>query len=192
MSANTASEKMRSIGVVQAGDPILTGQARPFDLPTESEDVRRVVAELNAAAERAAGIHNFSKGLGVAAPQIGIDRAAAIARTADGETITLLNPRVIEESTEIDEQYEGCWSFFDVRGMVPRPRVITVEHQDIDGQRRITIFEDGVARLVAHEIDHLEGVLYTARMRGGAMPIPVSEYRGTGKSWDYGEGSTSR
>ncbi|MEU6233525.1 peptide deformylase [Kitasatospora sp. NPDC047058] len=186
MSVTTASEKMRSIGVVQAGDPILTSRARPFDLPVEAEDVRRVVAELNAAAVRAAGIHVFSKGMGVAAPQLGIDRAAAIVRTADGETITLLNPRVIEESAENDEQYEGCWSFFDVRGVVPRPRAITVEHQEIDGQRRITIFEDAVARLVAHEIDHLEGVLYTARMRPGAEPIPVSEYRGTGQSWAYG------
>ncbi|WP_262386993.1 peptide deformylase [Streptomyces sp. TRM49041] len=53
--------------------------------------------------------------MGVAAPQLGIDRAAAIVRTADGEVITLLNPRVIEQSSETDEQYEGCWSFFDVQ-----------------------------------------------------------------------------
>ncbi|WP_055590534.1 peptide deformylase [Streptacidiphilus griseoplanus] len=187
----SASEKMRSIGIVQAGDPILTGQARPFDLPAEAEDARRVVAELNSAAERAAGIHTFSKGMGCAAPQIGIDRAAAIVRTPDGETLTLLNPRVIEESAETDEQYEGCWSFFDVRGMVPRPLGITVEHQDIDGQRRITMFEHGVARLVAHEIDHLEGTLYTAHMRPGVDPIPVSQYRGTGRTWSY-EGSTTQ
>ncbi|MFK0190676.1 peptide deformylase [Kitasatospora sp. NPDC090308] len=185
MTTTSASEKMRSIGVVQAGDPILTGQARAFDLPAEAEDVRRVVAELNAAAERAAEIHVFSKGMGVAAPQLGIDRAAAIVRTADGETLTLLNPKVIEESAEADEQYEGCWSFFDVRGMVPRPRSITVAHQDVDGQHRITIFENAVARLVAHEIDHLEGTLYTARMRPGVEPIPVSEYRGTGSGWTY-------
>ncbi|MEV4614880.1 peptide deformylase [Kitasatospora sp. NPDC049258] len=192
VSPTTASEKMRSIGVVQVGDPILAGQARAFELPGEAEDVRRVVAELNSAAERAAGIHNFSKGMGVAAPQLGIDRAAAIVRTAQGETITLLNPRVIEESAATDEQYEGCWSFFDLRGMVPRPRAITVEHQDIDGQRRITIFEDAVARLVAHEIDHLEGTLYTARMRAGVDTISVAEYRGTGRSWSYGDRPADR
>ncbi|OII60835.1 formylmethionine deformylase [Streptomyces sp. CC53] len=181
----SASEKMRSIGIVQAGDPILTGQARRFNLPTEAEDARRVVAELNAASERAAGIHLFSKGMGCAAPQIGIDRAAAIVRTPDGETITLLNPRVIEESADTDEQYEGCWSFFDVRGKVPRPLSITVEHTDISGEQRITIFEYGVARLVAHEIDHIDGILYTTRMRPGVDPISVSEYRGTGRTWSY-------
>uniref|UniRef100_UPI003D72D059 peptide deformylase n=1 Tax=Streptomyces sp. 1222.5 TaxID=1881026 RepID=UPI003D72D059 len=188
----SASEKMRSIGIVQAGDPILTTRAREFELPGEAEDARRVVSELNSAAERATKIHLFSKGMGCAAPQTGIDRAAAIVRTPQGETITLLNPRVIEESAESDDQYEGCWSFFDVRGKVPRPLSITVEHQDVDGERRITMFDHGVARLVAHEIDHLEGTLYTARMRPGADPIPVSEYRGTGRSWNYkAEGTRS-
>ncbi|WP_414642608.1 peptide deformylase [Actinocrinis sp.] len=68
--------------------------------------------------------------MGNAAPQIGIVRAVAIVRTAQGETITLLNPRVnprvIDESARTDEQYEGCLSFFDVRGMVPRPLALQV------------------------------------------------------------------
>lgn len=182
----TASDKMRSVGMVQEGDPILDRPARPFTLPDEAEDARRVVAELGSAAERAASVHVFGKGMGVAAPQIGIDRAAAIVRTPEGETLTLLNPRIIEESGETDEQYEGCLSFFDVRGKVPRPLAISVEHQDVDGTVRITMFERGMARLVAHEVDHLHGVLYRARMRPGVKPIPVSEYRGTGSKWQYG------
>ncbi|WP_436775668.1 peptide deformylase [Yinghuangia sp. YIM S09857] len=188
--ALTPSAKMSSIGIVQVGDEILNKPARPFQLPKEAEEVRRVVAELVSAGERAAGIHVFSKGMGCAAPQLGIDRAAAIVRTAEGETITLVNPRIIEQSTEADEQYEGCWSFFDVRGMVPRPLSISVEHQDIDGQRRITIFEHAVARLVAHEVDHLHGVLYTSHMPLGTSPIPVAQYRGTGQTWQYSGGST--
>jgi peptide deformylase len=192
MATLSASEKMQRIGVIQEGDPILSRPARVFSLPEEAEDARRVVAELGSAAERADAIHVFSKGMGVAAPQIGIDRSAAIVRTPDGETITLLNPRIIEESAQVDEQYEGCWSFFDVRGMVPRPLSITVEHQDIDGQQRITIFERGVARLVAHEIDHLEGKLYRVRMRPGVEPIPVAEYRGTGRGWQYQESGNGK
>ncbi|MFI9465721.1 peptide deformylase [Streptomyces xiamenensis] len=184
----TASEKMRSVGMVQEGDAILEKPARRFTLPDEAEDARRVVAELGSAAERAAEVHVFGKGMGVAAPQIGIDRAAAIVRTPEGETLTLLNPRIIEESTETDEQYEGCLSFFDVRGMVPRPMAISVEHQDIDGTVRITMFEQGMARLVAHEVDHLHGLLYRARMRPGVEPIPVSQYKGTGSQWQYGGG----
>jgi peptide deformylase len=181
----SASDTMKAVGIVQDGDPILTKAARPFDLPAEAEDARRVVAELNSAAVRVAAVHTFGKGLGIAAPQIGIDRSAAIVRTAQGETITLLNARIIERSTEQDEQYEGCLSFFDVRCMVPRSRRIEVEHQEIDGTRRITAFEDGPARLAAHEVDHLHGVLCRERMRPGIEPIPVSEYSGTGHQWRY-------
>jgi hypothetical protein len=42
-----------------------------------------------------------------------------------------------------------------------------------------------MARLVAHEVDHLNGILYTSRMREGISPIPVAEYRGTGHAWSY-------
>jgi peptide deformylase len=138
-----------------------------------------------AVAARVAEVHTFGKGLGIAAPQIGIDRAAAIIRPPGGDTITLLNPQIVEESTQTDEQYEGCLSFFDVRGMVPRPLVVHVEHQDITGQPQLTVFERGVARLVAHEIDHLQGILYRQRMRPGVEPIPVTAYRGGGHNWPY-------
>ncbi|MGH3267314.1 MAG: peptide deformylase, partial [Trebonia sp.] len=169
----------------QEGDLVLAEVARPFDLPAEAEDARRVVAQLVSMLERVGQVHNFSKGMGLAAPQIRIGRAVAVVRTPAGETVTLLNPRICDESAETDEQYEGCLSFFDVRGKVPRPLAIEIEHQDVDGTTRITSFEQGMARLVCHEIDHLHGVLYKARMRHGVAPIPVSQYRGTGQQWSY-------
>lgn len=52
-------------------------------------------------------VHTFGKGLGLAARQIGIGRAAVIVRPNEGESITLLNPRVIDASPDTDEQYEG-------------------------------------------------------------------------------------
>src|SRR5205814_3998059 len=119
------------------------------------------------------------------APQIGIGRSAAVLKTPEGDFITLLNPRVVAQSPLRDEQYEGCLSFFDVRGLTPRSLMIEVEHQEIDGTTRITEFRDAVARLVAHEVDHLEGVLYTARMRPGLNPIPVSQYKDIGRRWEY-------
>lgn len=179
------SEIMASLGIVQADDPALRALARPFDLPTEAEDARRVVTALNSAAERVAQVHTFGKGMGIAAPQIGIDRAAAIIRTPDGQSMTLFNPSIIEEAGDTDEQYEGCLSFFDVRGQVPRTRIIHVEHTTIDGEKKITIFERGLARLVAHEIDHLHGHLYIDRMRPDTQPISIEQYRGTGTNWTY-------
>lgn len=185
MSGDPPSAVMSSLGVVQAGDPALGRVAHRFDLPGDAGDARRVIAALNSAAARVAQVHTFGKGMGIAAPQIGIDRAAAIVWTPDGETITLFNPKIIEAGGEIDEQYEGCLSFFDVRGQVPRSRVIYVEHATVDGTTKITKFERGLARLVAHEVDHLHGLLYTARMRPGVEPIPIEQYRGTGTTWKY-------
>ena len=179
------SEIMRKLGIVQQGEAILGRVATPFQLPADAEDARQVIAELHTAIDRVAQVHVFGKGMGLAAPQIGIDRAAAIVRAPDGEVITLLNARIIEASTETDEQYEGCLSFFDVRGQVPRSLVIHVEHTDITGQMKITSFRRGIARLVAHEIDHLHGQLYTEHMRPGVTPIPVEQYRGTGTTWKY-------
>ena len=185
MDTMSPSERMRALDIVQEGAPILAEVARPFDLPAEAEDARRVVSQLVGTLERVGQAHNFVKGMGLAAPQINIGRAAAVVRTPEGETVTLLNPRICDESAETDEQYEGCLSFFEVRGMVPRPLATEVEHQDIDGTTRITTFERGMARLVYHEVDHLFGVLYRSRMRPGVEPIPVSKYKGTGQQWTY-------
>ncbi|WP_197522979.1 peptide deformylase [Actinokineospora pegani] len=121
----------------------------------------------------------------MAAPQIGIGRAAAVVRAPGAETITPLNPRVIEESSGTDDQHEGCLSFFDVRGVVPRPLAVEVAHETLAGEARVTRFDRGIARLVCHEIDHLRGVLYRERMREGVSPIPVALYRGTGSGWTY-------
>lgn len=184
-SEHSPTATMTALGVVQEGDPILARLTRPFDLPTEAEDARRVVAELQSSIERISEVHNFGKGIGIAAPQIGIDRSAALIRLPSGDTITFLNPQVIEETDDVDDQYEGCLSFFDVRGMVPRPLAIHVEHQDVNGDTHITRFDRGAARLICHEIDHLNGMLYKARMREGVRPIPVTEYRGGGQQWEY-------
>ena len=97
----------------------------------------------------------------------------------------LYNPRIVDRSDETDEQYEGCLSFFDVRGKVTRPLRIDVEHTTLDGSVHIATFERAAARLWAHEIDHLDGTLYTERMRPGHAAVPVERYRGTGSSWHY-------
>jgi peptide deformylase len=184
----SASERMSAIGVVQEGDEILTTPTRPFELPAEAEDARRVIAQLLSTMERVSQVHAFAKGIGLAAPQIGVGRAAALVRSPGGDSVTLLNPRIIDESAETDEQYEGCLSFFDVRGLVKRPLCIEVEHQDIDGSVQITAFELGMARLIAHEIDHLNGVLYRSKMPVGAKLIPVADYKGTGQQWTHRAG----
>ncbi|MET7480197.1 peptide deformylase [Streptomyces sp. NPDC005648] len=180
------SQQMRDLGVVQHGAGILAEAARAFGLHAERDEAERTTDELFAAMERIGQVHPFAKGMGIAAPQIGIARAAAVVQPpGDAPATILLNPRVIDCSEEMDEQYEGCLSFFDVRGLVPRPLKITVETTALTGETVITVYERGLARLIHHEIDHLDGLLYTARMRSGVDPIPVEEYRQAGRAWAY-------
>jgi peptide deformylase len=182
-----ASARMRGIGIVQRGSDLLRQRARHFHLPREEETARDTVAALLAALDRIEASHDFSKGAGLAAPQIARSVAAAVVRPPepDVEPIVLLNPRVVDESGETDRRYEGCLSFFDYRGLVTRPLRIEVEHARYDGTRIITSFEQAVARLVSHEIDHLEGKLYVDRMAADATLVPVEEYDQTGQPWHY-------
>ncbi|CAM5612390.1 peptide deformylase [Streptomyces californicus] len=180
------SQQMRDLGVVQHGASILAQPARAFALPAERDEAERITDELFAAMERIGQVHPFAKGMGIAALQIGIGRAAAVIQPpGDGPSVILLNPKITDRSSEMDEQYEGCLSFFDVRRLVPRPLKITVETTSLAGEAVTTVYERGLARLNHHEVDHLDGLLYNARMRTGVEPIPVEEYRQTGRAWAY-------
>jgi len=176
---------MAEAGIVQRGQSILAKTSERLTLPADQAEAEQIIAALHAMAERVQGLHNFRKGLGLAAPQIGIGRAVAVVFPLGGESLALINPRVVEQSVEFDEQYEGCLSFFDLRGRVPRSLQLYVDHCDLRGEKRITMFENAMARLVAHEIDHLEGKLYTDRMPKGVDPIPFAKYQGVGSTWVY-------
>ncbi|MFF3178061.1 peptide deformylase [Streptomyces sp. NPDC057900] len=71
------SRRMREIGVVQYGALVLAEVSKPFDLPAEREGAEGCIDQLFAAMERTGQVHPFAKGMGLAAPQIGIGRAAA-------------------------------------------------------------------------------------------------------------------
>lgn len=187
----TPARRMVEIGIVQADDPAIRVAARPFDLPREAAQAHETVERIRATMDRVARAHTFAKGMGLAAPQIGLERAAAVVRPTraavhhgtGSDELVLLNPRVINESAQREVHYEGCLSFFDVRGEVERPAHIEVAHQHPDGHTEITTFHGGTARLVQHEIDHLQGRLYTDRMPPGTSVVPLSQYDGTGRPW---------
>jgi peptide deformylase len=182
-----ASQRMRSVGIVQRGAELLRRPARRFTLPDDRAAAEDTVAGLRTTLERLDTLHEFRKGVGLAAPQIGLPWAAAVVRPPDpgAQLVVLLNPRVVGVSSDADEQYEGCLSFFDQRGLVVRPLRIEVEHARCDGSRAITSFERAMARLVSHEVDHLEGRLYVDRMAAGAHLVPVEEYHRSGQPWAY-------
>jgi peptide deformylase len=182
-----ASELMRSAGILQRGAPMLDRVARWFDLPEQSSLASEVVSGLLDAVGRVRALHEFHNGLGLAAPQIGIDWAAAVVCPPGPDTppIVLLNPRIVGESVDHDEKFEGCLSFFDVRGVVSRPLLVEVEHASYDGGRTVSTFRHALARLVAHEVDHLQGLLYPDRMPAEGRLVPVEEYHDRGQPWQY-------
>jgi peptide deformylase len=166
---------MASLGIAQRGNPELVRIAQSLRLPAEAGLAKGLAAVLLATTEQVQAHHHFTNGLGIAATQLGFEHAVIAVRSWEGEYLTLFNPKIVECSTECDEQYEGCLSFFDVRGLVSRPLRITVAHTDLEGMEHKTEFGPGLARLVAHELDHLEGWLYTAHLRTPLMSI--EEYR---------------
>lgn len=178
------AERMAQIGVVQQGDPVLGRATQDFDLPGQAVEAQSVAKQLKDALVPIRSAHTFGKGVGLAAPQLGIRRSVAVVQMPDDAPLVLFNPRVIEASDERDEQYEGCLSLFNVRGVVRRALAIEVEHTALDGNTQIAVFERGAARLWAHEIDHLSGVLYVERMEGREV-VPVSRYESVGEPWNY-------
>ena len=189
-SEGRPSDVMIEIGIVQRGAPGAPAPARWFDLPDQAALAQDVVDRLLDTLERVSAVHAFGKGMGLAAPQLGIGWAAAVVQAPAGHAgesgpLVLLNPRIVGESVDRDDQYEGCLSFFDVRGLVPRPMVIELEHEDLGGIRTVSTFTRAMARLVAHEVDHLGGLLYPDRMPADGQLIPVEQYDEQGLPWQY-------
>lgn len=173
MNRRALSTRMASVGIVQLGAPILHRKATPFQLPSEADSARRLLADLCSAIERGRCVYAAPRVIGLAAPQIGVARAAAVILISRRESVALLNPVVLHESAETDEQYEGCWSLFDFRGSVRRSLSIDVENANPDGVRQFIRFDGASARLVAHEVDHLNGRLYTGRLSPNVGIVPA-------------------
>ncbi|MBW3113923.1 peptide deformylase [Bacillus sp. MCCB 382] len=103
-------------------------------------------------------------GVGLAAPQVGIDLQVAVVDIGDDSgTIELINPEIIE-SNGSQTDLEGCLSFPGLYGEVTRPYSIKVRTQDRKGRTVEFQAEDFMARAIQHEIDHLHGILFTSKV----------------------------
>ncbi|MBO0959164.1 peptide deformylase [Neobacillus sp. MM2021_6] len=103
-------------------------------------------------------------GVGLAAPQIGLDARIAIVDIDDEMgTIEMINPRIIETSGE-QTGPEGCLSFPDLFGEVTRPNFVKIEAYNRKGKKYSLEAEGFLARAILHEIDHLDGILFTTKV----------------------------
>ena len=103
-----------------------------------------------------------SGGVGLAAPQVGILRRVVLVDTGE-EILELINPEMLETSGE-QEGAEGCLSVPGKYGLVKRPMYAKVRAQDRDGNWFEAEGEELIARCFCHELDHLDGIIYTEKM----------------------------
>jgi len=129
----------------------------------EVEDVGDAVAEL---VLRMTRLMQEARGVGLAAPQVGVLRRVLVYQTSDDEPIVaLVNPRLTSSSEETETVDEGCLSLgaASVIVPVPRPLSVTIEALTPDGEQ-VTVEAEGLeARVIQHELDHLDGVLIIDR-----------------------------
>ena len=180
---------MAILEIARMGQPVLRRRAEAVALPLGAE-VRRLLDDM---AETMAAAH----GTGLAAPQVfqplraivfkvdGERQRRSVAQLDDlpdpetaahGRALTyLLNPEIEPLDDALDEGYEACLSIPGLTGRVPRWRHIRYRGQDADGRPVEHIASGFHARLVQHEVDHLDGVLYPERMRDLATLAFVEE-----------------
>lgn len=110
-------------------------------------------------------------GLGLAGPQVGVlKRIIVIDLYEEGMQFTLINPVIIKEKGN-QEVEEGCLSFPNKFGKVERPKEVVVEALDLDGCKVKLKAKDLLAQALCHEIDHLNGILFTDKVEPGTLEI---------------------
>ena len=144
--------------ILPDSDPILSKKSRDVTdfnkrLHTLIDDMRQTLIEAN--------------GLGLAAPQVGVLRKVAVivdlnieSETVEDQIVELINPVIIESSGE-QKGTEGCLSLPELCGIVKRPNYVKISAHDRNGKEFTYSGEELLARAICHEIDHLNGVMFT-------------------------------
>ena len=137
--------------VVVRGDEILSKRCR---------EVSEITDRIRETLDGMVDTMREERGVGLAAPQVGVMRRMFVAEPEPGRVYYMINPEIyFEEGSE--EEYEGCLSVPGLIGIVERPQKIKIRALDRDGVEQDYEFEGFDARVMCHENDHLDGVLYT-------------------------------
>jgi peptide deformylase len=163
--------------IVQAGNPILRQRARPLSVAEiRSREIQKLIESMRTCMHEAPGV-------GLAAPQLGLALQVAVIEDREeyhkdvSEALLLererrpvpfhviVNPAIEEVGEERAEFFEGCLSLTGYSALVARARAVRVTCLDERGQNKVIEASGWYARILQHEIDHLNGTLYIDRMR---------------------------
>ena len=142
---------MALLNILTEGEETLRKTCRPVEKVTER--IRTLLDDMYETMLHAEGV-------GLAGPQVGVLRRVVVVETEPGNPIELINPVIVEMSGE-QEGTEGCLSLPGKSGCVRRPMNVTVKALDRNGQEFTVSGTALTARAFCHEIDHLDGILYT-------------------------------
>ncbi len=174
---------MAILKVARLGHPVLREKARPLPVgDITSPGVQRFIDDM---------IETMREydGAGLAANQVHMPVQVAIIeveqnpRYPEAESIPLtvvINPVVTPLTDEMEDGWEGCLSVPDMRGMVPRHKAVRLECYDREGKRMVLDAKDFFARVIQHETDHLQGIVYVDRMRDLRTLSHIAEWN---KHW---------
>jgi len=159
------------------GHPVLRAKARALDkAEIRSAAIQKLIDDM---------LDTMSEyhGVGLAAPQVheGVRLFVAALDSGDddeeeSEAIAIINPEITIVGSDVVEDWEGCLSIPDIRGRVPRARDIKVRALDRTGARIELSAHDFPARVIQHETDHLDGVLFFDRMQSLVSMTFLDEY----------------
>jgi peptide deformylase len=141
-------------------DPVLRVKCRA--VAEIDESIQKLVADMVETMHAAPGI-------GLAAPQVGIDLRVAVVDLSVGEdaeqSYVFINPEIVERRGQ-ETDVEGCLSLPGITDKVERPTHVRVRALDLQGQPFEIEADDWLARAICHELDHLDGVLFVDHLRG--------------------------
>ena len=175
---------MAILKVAHMGHPVLRAKARPLEAAEiRSPAVQQLIDDmLETMAEY--------QGVGLAAPQVHKSVRLFVAGFPESEDdeqeepevplMVLINPEITIVGKETIEDWEGCLSIPDIRGRVPRARQIVVRAYDRNGKRLEIKTSNFTARVIQHETDHLDGVLFFDRMKSFESLTFLEEF---GRYW---------
>jgi peptide deformylase len=168
---------MSILKVARMGHPVLRAKARALEKSDlKSAAVQKLIDDM---IDTMLEYH----GVGLAAPQVHEGLRVFVASLdsqdeaeANEEPLALINPELTIVGAEVVDDWEGCLSIPDIRGRVPRAREIKVRAFDRKGERIELRAHDFPARVIQHETDHLDGVLFFDRMRSLETLTFLEEY----------------
>lgn len=160
--------------IVTIGDPRLKSATRSVSTDEAADLLGQMVNRLRTL-----------NGAGLAAPQVGASVRVVVVEVRKTDVfpdrptsplLQMVNPVITTSSDEVVDGWEGCFSVPGLMGQVPRHESITVEYADADGESRTESYSGYVARVIQHEVDHLDGIEFVDRMTSMASLTTVKNY----------------